>query len=229
MLFNLKNNNDKIVKELIISVNSLIKFHKNINIIIYVELNPNYNIELIPKSIKKYVKIINFSDKYKFDNCDRNDYYLGFPGQAGIMGLNELLLFINSPFEHTLYLDCDTKILNPIDNIINNYKDEIYFTYDNWWVNKNNKVINEQINNKSINGGFVLFKNTENNKLQFQEVINLIYTNPYMSDQNAMTKIFQKNKNIKYLDNRYYNFRCLNKCNLPGTDDVIICHSHGKY
>jgi hypothetical protein len=226
-LFNLKSNNCGLMYELINSIKSVEKFHKDINIIIYVEKHPNYDkTNNIPLEIKKYVKIINFSKDYIY-NYNRDKYWMGYNGEAGPMGINEFLCYINSPFEYTLAIDCDTRILNKLDYLINDCKKDLYLTYDNWWVMKDNKLINEEINNRHINGGFILFKNTDNNKKIFKNVIDKIY-NKNICDQNALTEtINELNVDVEYLDNRYYNFRCPNKIDLPNTDDVVICHSHG--
>lgn len=229
ILFNLKNNKSGLMYELLTSIKSVKKFHKDMNIIIYIEKHPNYDTNnKIPDEIKDHVKYIHFSEDYKY-NYNRDDYWMGFNGEAGPIGINEMLCYINSPFEYTLCLDCDTRILNPLDYLINNCKKDLYITYDNWWVMKDNKLVNLEKNNKHLNGGFILFKNTINNINLFKYVIDIIYTKGF-NDQVALNKaIIEKNIKPIYLDNRYYNFRCANKIDLPDTDDVIICHSHGYY
>lgn len=231
ILFNLKTNDSGLMYEILNSIKSVKHFHPDINIIIYVEKHPDYDkSNTIPDEIKEYVKIITFSNEYKFKN-DRNISWMGHNPGTGPIGINRILCMIDTPFEYTLHLDCDTIINKPLNDLIYNYKNDIYLTLDNWWIYKNSKVINELEENKhNINSGVILYKKTEHNIKLFKKVIDLIYNNN-IAEQNAITSIFVINKlysdNIKYLDNRYYNFRCENKRDLPDTDDVIICHSHG--
>lgn len=227
ILFNLKTNDCGLMYELINSIKSVKHFHPDINIIIYVEKHPDYDkSNIIPDEIKEYVKIITFSNHYN-NTVNREDYWMGFNGEGGAMGINEILCYLDSPFEYTLYLDCDTRILNKLDYLINDCSEDLYFTHDNWWKIKDNKLQNTAKHQNCINGGLMLYKKTENTKLFLNRVIQLINTTDYCV-QNAFTKIIiDTNHKVEYLDNRYYNFRCENKRDLPDTDDVIICHSHG--
>jgi len=226
-LYNLKSNESHIMKELIRSVSSLLKIHNNINILINLELHPDYDINNIPNILKKYVKIINFSDKYPYE-IDRNNHFLGYPQQGGVMGVNEILSFIDSPFEYTLYLDCDTYVLNSLDYLINMCKNNIYMTYDNWWDIKDGVLFNTEKNNKCFNGGFLLFKNNNEMKCKFKEVIDIIYSET-ISDQGAMMRVFNNYNDINILDNKFYNFRPANIDIIENIDNIVICHSHGEY
>lgn len=218
ILFNLKNNTCSLMKELILSIKSIKKFHKDINIKIYLELNPTYN-EKIPVEILQYIEIIKFSSKYKF-NYDRNLNWLGYKPGTGPIGINRLLCLLKTPYKYTLHLDCDTIINKPIDYLIYNCKEDLYITFDNWWVLKDDKLINELENNKSsINSGLILYKNTKNNRDLFNNSIDLIYKKK-IAEQNAISKLLKK---YNVLNNKLYNFRCKD---LKGYNDYVILHKH---
>lgn len=221
VLFNLKTNNCSLLKELIRSIDSIKRFHPDINIIIFIEKHHDYDkYYKIPSKIKKYAKFINFSKEYNY-NYDRDKDWMGYPAGSGPIGINRILCLINTPFKYTLHLDCDTIINNSLNDLIYNCKNDIYLTLDNWWVYKNNELINELESNKSsINSGVILYKNTDTNIELFKKVINLIYTRN-LAEQNAISYIFKKN--ISYLNNRYYNFRSIKLLNI---DDCIIFHTH---
>ena len=227
ILFNLKTNDSGIMYEILNSIKSVKHFHPDINIIIYVEKHPDYDkSNTIPDEIKEYVKIITFSNEYKFNN-DRNISWMGHKPGTGPIGINRILCMIDTPFEYTLHLDCDTRILNKLEYLINDCPEELYLTYDNWWKIKDNKLQNTAKHQNCINGGLILYKKTNYNIKLFKKVIDLMCNNN-IAEQNAFTKIIKDtNHKVEYLNNRYYNFRCENKRDLPDTDDVIICHSHG--
>ena len=96
----------------------------------------------------------------------------------------------------------------------------MYITFDNWWVLKDDKLINELENNKSsINSGLILYKNTKNNRDLFNNSIDLIYKKK-IAEQNAISKLLKK---YNVLNNKLYNFRCKD---LKGYNDYVILHKH---
>lgn len=146
------------------------------------------------------------------------------------------------PYNRTLYLDCDTKVVKPIDEIFNIDTNTDIAICNSPWLDKNTipyKLIKYQKPN-AYNSGVILYRNNHKIQNMFtqwvelceKDIARLQSSNIKFFDQPKLVKILSKKDNIiniKVLPNTIYNarhtmFRKLKKDKL--WSKVKIFHSH---